>query len=321
MHPRTIGRLLLAASLLLSFPLAAARAAQGPVKSLPAHLAESGIPTEGEITLVDAWLKTLASGQQGGPAAQAWFDNWVGAGLPFSFHYDGRDFTGAGGDWQFHAGDIRRQADAETQDWTWLHAKTGLKATWHIKRFLDYPAVDTLLTFENTGGKDTLPIAEVRNLDVKLNQSQPGKNYMVYGAHGGRCGADDLMPFARKVAVAAAPSLSLLRQDFEKLEINRSVIRTPLKIGERKFEHGLGTHSISRLCVRSVKPIEHFSAWVGVDCNDTDARRGRLGRVLRVDEARPALQIGRAPRRPGPGKSRPGHSRRQDPLPGRGRRR
>ena len=273
MNFRTIGRLLLAASFFLSLLLAAVRAADGPVKSLPVHLVESGIPTEGEMAVVEGWLRTLAAGQQGGPAAQTWFDHWIGAALPFSFRYDGKDFTTAGGDWQFHHSDVRRQGDVEMQDWSWLHAKTGLKATWHIKRFLDYPAVDTLLTFENIGSKDTALVEGVQNLDVKMNHSQPGKSYTIHGAHGGRCGADDFMPFTRKVAVAPSsaplpgPSLALLRQDFETLQINRSVIKMPLKIGQRKFEHGLGTHSVSRICVRSPKPIEHFSAWVGVDCN------------------------------------------------------
>ena len=202
MHPRTIGRLLLAVSLLLSLPLAAVRTAQRPVKSLPAHLAESGIPTEGEIALVDGWLKALAAGQQSGPAAQAWFDRWIGTALPFSFRYDGKDFTGTSDAWQFHLSDVRRQGNVETQDWSWLHAKTGLKATWHVKRFLDYPAVDTLLTFEDAGNKDTGLIEQVQNLDLKVNHSQAGKSYTIHGAHGGRCGADDFMPFTRKVAVA-----------------------------------------------------------------------------------------------------------------------
>ena len=175
-----------------------------PVKSLPPHLIESGIPTESEIALVDGWLKAVAAGQQGGPPAQAWFDHWIGAGLPFSFRYAGKDFTGADGAWQFHVSDVRRQADVETQDWTWLHAQTGLKATWRIKRFLDYPAVDTLLTFENTGSKNTALIEGVRNLDLKLKHAQAGKGYTVHGAHGGRCGADDFMPFTRTVVAASS---------------------------------------------------------------------------------------------------------------------
>ena len=181
MQARMIGRLLLAVSLLLSLPLAAVRAAEGPVKTLPAHLAGSGIATEGEVALVDGWLKALAAGQQGGPAAHAWFDHWIGTALPFNFRYDGKDFTGTSDAWQFQCSDVRRQGNVEMQDWVWLHAKTGLKATWHIKRFLDYPAVDTLLTFENAGSKDTALVEQVQNLDLKVNHSQAGKSFTIHG--------------------------------------------------------------------------------------------------------------------------------------------
>ena len=127
--------------------------------------------------------------------------------------------------------------------------------------------------------------------------------------------------YADGCPVATGPSLTLLRQDFEKLEINRSVIKTPLAIGKRNFEHGLGTHSISRIRLSSPKPIAHFSAWVGVDCND-QTRGGAGSVVFSVStEDGPLFNSERAARRPGGGESRPRHQGRQDPLPGRGRRR
>jgi len=116
MRSRIIGRLLLTMPLSCCLPWAALRAADRPLNSLPAHLAESGIPTESEVGLVDAWLKTVAAGQEGGRPTGPWFDRWLGGGLPFSFRYEGRDFCGAGDAWQFHRGDLLRQADAETQD-------------------------------------------------------------------------------------------------------------------------------------------------------------------------------------------------------------
>jgi len=65
-----------------------------------------------------------------------------------------------------------------------------------------------------------------------------------------------------------APVLRLFRQDYEQLERNRSVIQTPLTLGQKTFAHGLGTHSISHIRVVSPEPIIRFSAWVGVDLND-----------------------------------------------------
>jgi alpha-galactosidase len=272
MTSTTATRLLIGLSCVLCFFAACAQASEGPAKSLPAHLAESGMPTEREVAMVEGWLKTIIAGQDA-KASQAWFDGWIGARLPFSFRYDGREFTGTGAGWRFQAGEPQRQAGAETRDLIWLHAETGLKVTGRLRRFLDYPAVDSLLTFENTGSKDTALIENVRNLDLTLNQTQPGekKTYTVRGCHGGRCGEDDLMPFTRTVTTAAdgaKPTLTLLRQDYENLEIDRSVIQTPLTIGDRKFAHGLGTHSVSRIRIRSPKAIERLTAWVGVDHNE-----------------------------------------------------
>jgi alpha-galactosidase len=264
--------------------VAGASAAERPVASLPAHLAESGLPTQGEVAMAGEWLKAIAPDEAGKPSSRAWFDGWIGTALPFSFSYADRPFSAAGDDWKFQPGKVQREADVETQAWSWRHAKTGLKVVWHIKRYLDYPAVDTLLTFENSGDKDTALIEEAKNLDLKLNQTQPGKAFTIHGAHGGRCGLDDFMPFSQTVRAAkplesqSEPSLKLLRQDAEKLEVGKSIIQTPLTIGERKFEHGLGTHANSRIVIRSPKPIERFSAWVGVDHNERT--RGGAGSIV-----------------------------------------
>src|SRR5579872_3353108 len=79
------------------------------------------------------------------------------------------------------------------------------------------------------------------------------------------------------------PLLQLIRQDYQELEGNRSCIKTPLIIGKRHFEHGLGTHSISHIRVSSPQPIRRFSAWVGVDNNDRT--QGANGSVVFSVEA------------------------------------
>ncbi len=66
---------------------------------------------------------------------------------------------------------------------------------------------------------------------------------------------------------AAQPSVRVLRQDYGEPEANRSVVRTPLVIGKRSFDHGVGVHAVSHLRIVSPTPISRFSAWVGVDSN------------------------------------------------------
>jgi len=88
---------------------------------------------------------------------------------------------------------------------------------------------------------------------------------------------DRVLSFPYSKSVVQQPTLQVIRQDHEKLEFNRSVIKTPLKIGTWPFAHGLGTHAISHLRVVAPEPIERFVAWVGVDNNHrTQLRPGSV---------------------------------------------
>lgn len=78
-------------------------------------------------------------------------------------------------------------------------------------------------------------------------------------------------------------SLQLLRQDFESLEVNRSILKTPLTIGSRRFSRGIGTHAVSHIRVQSPEPLERFTAWIGVDANPRT--KGGLGSVVFVVQA------------------------------------
>ena len=74
-----------------------------------------------------------------------------------------------------------------------------------------------------------------------------------------------------------APGLDLRRQDYGTLRMKRSVMDTPLKIGQKPYTHGLGTHAASEIIVRLPKPGRTFEAEVGVDNNyDTAGTRGSV---------------------------------------------
>lgn len=84
---------------------------------------------------------------------------------------------------------------------------------------------------------------------------------------------------------ATLPTLELVRQDYEQLEIGRSVIQTPLSLGDRSFDHGLGTHSVSHIRIQSQDPIVRFSAIVGVDLNDNNqGERGTVEFVVKCKD-------------------------------------
>jgi len=64
-------------------------------------------------------------------------------------------------------------------------------------------------------------------------------------------------------------SLQLIRQDHGMLNFDQSCIGTPLKTGSRLFAKGLGTHSNSEIRVLFPEPVTKFSAFVGVDNNNS----------------------------------------------------
>ena len=76
---------------------------------------------------------------------------------------------------------------------------------------------------------------------------------------------------------AKQATLELVRQDFEDLEVNRSVIKTPMTIGKKRFQRGLGTHSVGHIRVTSPEPLARLLASIGVDNNQrTEGKRGSV---------------------------------------------
>ena len=78
-------------------------------------------------------------------------------------------------------------------------------------------------------------------------------------------------------AASTAPGLEVRRQDFGILRLGQSVMKTPLRIGDKGYERGLGTHAASEIVVRLPAPGKQFTAAVGVDNNyDTRGERGSV---------------------------------------------
>ena len=260
--------------------LTAAGLGAGPVERLPSHLAQSGIPTEPEIALVGSWVEHITSHRPESQADDRWVEGWLAAGLPFSFRYDDKPCNPSVASWKLQQGGPTRQGPLEQRSLIWTDPGTGLQLAWHLKRLLGYPAVEWVITLENVGSEDTPLVEDWQALALDMNVHS-GEGHTVHGAHGGRSKPDDLIPFGVPVPEAEArpgPGLELLRQDYEELEVNQSILRTPLAIGGREFERGIGTHSVSRIRIHSPTPIARFSAYVGVDLNERT--RGGRGSIV-----------------------------------------
>ena len=62
--------------------------------------------------------------------------------------------------------------------------------------------------------------------------------------------------------------LTLQRQEHGQLQLGKSVMGTPLKIGETVYKHGLGTHANSEIAIKLADGVKSFKSFVGVDSDN-----------------------------------------------------
>jgi hypothetical protein len=110
--------------------------------------------------------------------------------------------------------------------------------------------------------------------DEKNPFSQTSTDFNVWGPH---LVNDHIMPDAGNIArfrsqvdavftgKVVFPILRLIRQDYDRLEYNKTCMGNALKIGSKSFEKGLGTHANSEIEVSFPEPVVRFSAMVGID--------------------------------------------------------
>lgn len=109
------------------------------------------------------------------PMSTPWIDTIEA--VPFSFVYDGQSSSQILETWTKETSAARPAAARNSSEpaslrceaTTWTDPKTGLRVCWEVTRFADFPAVEWLLTFENTGSADTPIIEDIASLDVSLN--------------------------------------------------------------------------------------------------------------------------------------------------------
>jgi alpha-galactosidase len=81
-----------------------------------------------------------------------------------------------------------------------------------------------------------------------------------------------------------AVPIEVRRQDFSELHFGLSCMDTPIRIGQQKFDRGLGTHANSEIVVGVPAGAKQFKAFVGIDNNyDTQGKHGSAVFSVEVD--------------------------------------
>ena len=114
---------------------------------------------------------------------------------PFSFVYGGRPSSALLWNWKSEVRTSELDAARTRQEVTYTDPETGLAVRAIATIFKDFPAVEWVLYFKNTGAADTPILQDIRTLDAPLRS--PGGDPIVHYAKGAVCSMDDYMPLRR----------------------------------------------------------------------------------------------------------------------------
>ena len=123
-------------------------------------------------------------------------EKWFGKGLPFSFTYNEKASSELLPAWKVER-DSRKLDDARTVcTVTYLDPETGLEVTCEVTRYADFPAVEWVLYFRNTGDKDSPVIEDIHALDMAMRTSGRHGTFTLHAARGGLCTLGDYEPLS-----------------------------------------------------------------------------------------------------------------------------
>lgn len=122
-----------------------------------------------------------------------------GVEIPFSFGYDGGFSRDLLPDWKADRRYLRLDSSRESDSYTWTDTASGLRVTCDFVRYSDYPAVDWVLSFENTGTQDTPIIENIQAMDLVLPQPHAGMPFRVHSLRGGVCNPTQYEPAVTQV--------------------------------------------------------------------------------------------------------------------------
>jgi alpha-galactosidase len=147
-----------------------------------------GAPRDREKEVVDSWMRNVAASVAGREDAVAEGSDIhpFTRELPFRFRLAEEDSRAFLGQWRYSASAASAAIrGGETRRHSWHDPENGLRLTWEVTTFENYPAVDWVLTFENTGRTRSPRIREVRAIDLVAGPVTGREARILHAARGG----------------------------------------------------------------------------------------------------------------------------------------
>jgi alpha-galactosidase len=147
----------------------------------------SGAPLQAELDTVAAWTSPWqAPPGSGGSAAP------LDTRVPFAFNYGGVGTRATLSGWTETVTSVPSEIrGGTTHRHTYDDPDSGLRMTWDLTTFADYPAADWVLRFENTGTEAAPKVASVRALDFHFGPIAAGAQRLLRGMQGGASPHED----------------------------------------------------------------------------------------------------------------------------------
>ena len=134
-------------------------------------------------------------------AVHQWVEQHFAKGKvpPFSFTYGGKKSDNFIRGWKFHAENLKSvEQDAEQTFYTYSDPQTGLKVKCTVTCFTDFPAVEWVLKFSNTSGKNTPLIEKAAVIDQSFVAQGKG-DFILHHAKGSNAEKSDFQPIDEKM--------------------------------------------------------------------------------------------------------------------------
>lgn len=138
-----------------------------------------------------------------------WVEQHFGRGKtpPFSFVYGGKHSNSFIQKWHYKAENVTSsEENEEVNIYTYTDPKTGLEVKCTVTSFTDFPAVEWVLHFKNTSGRNTPVIEKVVTVDQSFQANQEGP-VILHHARGSDARIDDFAPIDETIPVGKKISM------------------------------------------------------------------------------------------------------------------
>jgi alpha-galactosidase len=110
----------------------------------------------------------------------------------FSFTYDGAPSSQFLTRWSYRVGPSRQLAESLRSSQSHRDPATGLEVTADVTAYKDFPAIEWVLSFRNSGDKVTPLLEDIRAADFRIPDG--GMNWILHGARGASNQPNDFAP-------------------------------------------------------------------------------------------------------------------------------